>query len=374
MRILIIGAGLSGCSIARLLKDRNHEVLMIEKESNVGGLCKTKVSSNGIKYEPFGARTFHTKYSLIKDFITQFDEFNGYIHRKGMIINQKLFPFPLTKNIIKNFEEKDQILRELKNRPIKIDNTNFETACISIFGKTLYNYIIRNYTLKMWGIDPKQLTAEWAPKRLELRGNDDNRLFKEQWQGLPKNGYSYLIENMIKDISIKFNTTDFNPKDYDVVVSSAPLDKILNYKFGKLEYRSLNFDYLQEKKWENSNYGTINLPQHQKYIRKCNFKILHKQESEHNWIQYQEPIVADDNHVSMYPINTTNNNEIFDKYLKEICNTKNICSIGRLGLFKYLDMDKSVAVAHNMLPIVEKYLNMSCIERYKEIKMIREKY
>ncbi len=105
MRILIIGAGLSGCSIARLLKDRHHEISIIEKEPYVGGLCVTKVSPNGLKYEPFGARTFHTNLAQIKEFITRFDEFNGYVHRKGMIINRRLFPFPITKEAINNFKE-----------------------------------------------------------------------------------------------------------------------------------------------------------------------------------------------------------------------------------------------------------------------------
>lgn len=160
MNILVVGAGLSGCSLARLLKDRGHTVSLIEKEDRVGGLCVTDVNQDGLKYEPFGARTFHSKNPRIKKFITKFDDFNGYIHRKGMIINRKLFPFPITKEAINNFEEREKILRELKKRPNKADRTNFETASVSIFGKTLYEYFIKNYTTKMWGMDPKNLTAE----------------------------------------------------------------------------------------------------------------------------------------------------------------------------------------------------------------------
>ncbi len=157
-----MGAGLSGCTIARLLKDRNHEVSIIEKEIEVGGLCQTKINSDGLLYEPFGPRIFHTKNLAIKDFITKFDEFNGYIHRKGMMINGKLMPLPLTKEAIYNFKEKDLIIKELQSRPNEVDTTNFETACISIFGEILYNYFIKNYSTKMWGINPRDLTAEWV--------------------------------------------------------------------------------------------------------------------------------------------------------------------------------------------------------------------
>ena len=339
---------------------------MIEKEGHLGGLCITRVNKDKLRYEPFGGRVFHTKNSKIKNFITKFDDFNGYTHRKGMIINGKLFPFPITEEAINDFEDKDLILKELNNRPKKIDKTNFETICVSIFGKRLYNYFIRNYTAKMWGTDPKNLTAEWAPKRLELRENGNNVLFKNQWQGLPKQGYSFLLEKMIGEIPVILNTSNFNPDKYDVVVSSAPIDQIMNFKFGRLGYRSLKFYYKRDESWEEDNYGTINLPQHRQYIRKTNFKVLYKQESGHNWIQYQKPLAADEDNVPMYPVNTENNNSLFDKYLKEICKT-NICPIGRLGLFKYLNMDTAVEIAFAMLSVIESYSNLNAEEKYKMI-------
>ena len=374
MKILIMGAGLSGCSIARLLKDRGHTVSLIEKEGRVGGLCITKVNEDGIKYEPFGARTFHSKNPRIKAFITKFDKFNGYIHKKGMIINGKLFPFPITKEAINNFEERGEILRELKKRPNKIDRTNFETASISIFGKTLYEYFIKNYTTKMWGMDPENLTAEWASKRLKLSEDNREGAFKDEWQGLPIHGYSFLLSKIIENIQVALNTSEFRPNDNDIVISSGPIDKFMKFKFGKLQYRSLRFYYKKNEEWENEDYGTINLPQHPRYIRKCNFKILHKQKSRHNLIQYQQSIAADKNNIPMYPINTEKSNKIFDKYLKEICKSKNICPIGRLGLFKYLNMDSAIEVAFEMAPIVEDYLDLRPIDRYEKIKNIIEKH
>ena len=110
MGILIVGAGLSGCVLARILTDNGHAVSVIEKENCVGGLCVTRVHESGIKYEPYGARTFHTDIERVRDFVSRFDEFNGYAHRKGMIINGECFPFPLTLESIERFPEKNQIV------------------------------------------------------------------------------------------------------------------------------------------------------------------------------------------------------------------------------------------------------------------------
>ena len=120
------------------------------------------------------------------------------------------------------------------------------------------------------GIDPRDLTAEWAPKRLEFREDGSDELFQDQWQGLPKQGYSYLLERMIEGIPITFQKTEFNPKDYDIVISTAPIDATLGYRWGRLQYRSIRFEYQYDEIWENDTYGTINLPQHPNHIRKCN--------------------------------------------------------------------------------------------------------
>ncbi len=372
MRVLIVGTGLSGCTLARLLKDRGHDVLMIEKEKHIGGLCITRVNDNGVKYEPFGARTFHTAKESLWKYVLRFDEFNGYIHRKGMIINDQLYPFPLTFDSLDRFEKRDRILEELNNRPSEVDYTNFETACISIFGKTLYGYFIQNYSKKMWGMEPKRLTAEWAPKRLELRVENEDSLFRNQWQGLPVHGYTYFLERMIHDVPVLLNETSYDSSDFDVVATSAPLDEMFHFKHGKLRYRSIRFSYEKSVSWENMQYGTVNLPQHDRYFRKCNFNILHRQVGLRNYVQYQEAVEADcSEHPAMYPVNTTSHNSMFDRYLREICGSNNTCPLGRLGLYKYLDMDKAIECSMALLPLVETYASLSPSERYSRINNIR---
>jgi UDP-galactopyranose mutase len=296
------------------------------------------------------------------------------VHRKGMMLNDRLFPFPISRQSLENLPERDQILGELASRPAEIDRTNFETACISIFGPTLYKYFVDNYTRAMWGIEPRELTAEWAPKRLEFREDGNDELFRGQWQGLPKNGYSYLLEKVIEGLPVRYKTTAYDVEAHDVVVSTAPIDAIFDHRWGCLPYRSIRFHYQYDDCWEQANYGTINLPQHPRFIRKCNFKVLHRQESPKNRIQYQESVPAGGSDMPMYPVNTAENDQLYERYLQEICRSPSLCPTGRLGLFKYLDMDKAVEVAFDMVDLVERYPAMSCGERFERIREIRDRY
>ena len=367
VKIIIVGAGLSGCTIARILKDKGYDIRVIEKEECIGGLCITKVHESGLKYEPYGARTFHTDKNSVRKFVTKFDEFNGYVHHKGVVINGKCLPYPLSLESIKQLPERRQIEKELSLRSKKIDTTNFETAAVSIFGPTLYRYFIENYSEKMWGKEPSQLTAEWAPKRLEFRNNGDYRLFRDQWQGLPKHGYSTWLKKMVEGIDVQLNCCEFNHFSYDLLISTAPIDALMAYQYGKLDYRSLRFDYKFNETWENDTYGTINLPQHDRYIRKCNFKVMHKQKIDGTLIQYQQPVAAKGCHVEMYPVNTPENIKRFHNYLESACH-KNILPAGRLGLFKYLNMDEAIEGAFCIASLAERYLKLVPSERYAKLK------
>lgn len=148
-KIIVIGAGLSGCAVARLLADRGHDVRLLEQKAEIGGLCLTRISPNGFKYEPFGAHTFHTGDARVRKFVTRFGPFNDYVHRKGIILHGKLFPFPLPPSVFGALPEAARIRRELARRPASVDMTNFETACRSRFGATLYRLFIANYTARI---------------------------------------------------------------------------------------------------------------------------------------------------------------------------------------------------------------------------------
>jgi UDP-galactopyranose mutase len=373
LKILVVGAGLSGAAVARLLRDRGHRILVVEKEGCVGGLCITRISPNGLHYEPFGARTFHSRKPDIAAFVRRFADFNGYVHRKGIVIQGKLFPYPISRDSLSALGSRERIFRELENLPGEIDKTNFETAALSLFGETLYRLFIRNYSTRMWGVDPVHLPAEMAIRRLELRDGPVADLFPGEWQGLPSRGYSAFLESMLENIPVKLQTPFETGDGYDVVVSSAPIDEMLSYRFGRLAYRSLRFDYQADEPWEHDGFGTINLPQDETHIRKCNFKILHRQESRRSWIQYQEPVAAENGRLPMYPIATAKNEEAYIRNLREICTTR-ICPVGRLGFSKYLNMDQAVEVAFRMLPVIEHYPRLSPEARFEKITAVRADY
>ncbi|MHA2473761.1 MAG: UDP-galactopyranose mutase [Promethearchaeota archaeon] len=369
MRVLVVGAGLSGCTFARLLKDKNHIISITEKEDHIGGLCYTKTSANGILYEPYGGHAFHTKDQRVKIFVLRFSDFNNYHHNKGIIINGILRHFPLSKTTILDMAESEQIIKELEDRPPIPDFTNFETYAISQFGNTLYKLFMYNYSLKMWGVEPRELTTEYISNRIKLT-DTNTHIFEDKFQGMPRKGYTEFLKNMIQGIPLQLYMSDIEESLYDLILFSGRIDELLNFKFGELEYRSLKFEYSENDDWENAHYGSINLPQHPKYIRKVNFKVMHQQRSKESWIQYQEPIPFDDDKLPLYPLYTKRNIELFDKYLREACISDKIIPIGRLGLFKYLEMGQAISLVMNMIPIVEIWKDLNPNDRYQEIKKL----
>jgi len=372
MKILIVGSGFTGCVLARLLKDLGNNLLIIEKSNHIGGLSYSKVTPNGIIFEPYGARVFHTKNPKIKEFILKFSKFNEYKHKKGIILDKQLLHFPISLNSIMKMPNGPIILKELNNKPSKINKTNFESYMISVFGKTLYELAVYNYTKKMWGKEPCTLTAEWASDRMELRAEDEE-LFKDEWQGLPINGYTELFNKLIENIPIIYNRSDFNSSDCDLVIYSGRIDNLIYLK-DSLPYRSLRFDYKVEEKWENYNYGTINLPNHKKYIRKANFKVLYKKKSAPDFIQYQEPIRANKQNLPMYPINTKENKDLFNNYLHKACELPNVLPVGRLGLYKYINMDEAVSLAMEIAPLAIKWRGIKIDDRFSCLNNILKKY
>ena len=373
MKILTVGAGFSGCSLARLMTERDHDVSIIEKSKHIGGLCYSKKIKSGLYYEPYGAHTFHTNNSQVKDFVQRFSKFNSYIHKKGIIINGDLMQYPLSLDSIKEMPNNEKILKEIEERPYKPNLKNFETYLISLVGITLYNLYIYNYTKKMWDIEPRELNVDWVINRVELR-ESNSELFKGQWQGLPIKGYTSFFEKMVADIPIEYRRTKFKKSNFDIVLYSGKIDELFHNKYGILPHRSLKFDYKFNDSWENENFGTINLPQHPKYIRKTNFNVLYKKYTSYPCIQYQESIPSNYNNLPMYPIATNENILLFKKYLKEICKSEKIIPFGRLGLYKYLDMDKAVSLSMAMISLIENWTSFSSEKRYKEINIILDKF
>jgi UDP-galactopyranose mutase len=371
MRIAVIGAGLSGCTIARLLKDRGHGVVIFEKEKVPGGLCRTGVHE-GKLYQLFGSHNLHTRSEAVIEFVSKFSEFNHYVHRVGTFVDGRTFPYPISYKTIGLLKEKDRILKEIACLPEKMDVSNFESCVVSMMGESIYKKFIENYTRKFWRISPKEMDAEWAPKRIEIRQDDSLGYFKDEWQGLPLKGYTHMFEKMIEGIPVHYNAEikDYHDLDYDLVVSTTPIDELFGFCYGRLAYRGLDFKIrFDESKWEDVQYGCINFPNNDAaYIRKCNYSFCYPNGPVTSYIVgYDFP----GDHSRMYPLCTSENKKLFNQYLARLVQIKNLLSIGRLGLFSYYDMDETVAWCLDHIEMVENYPALNSEKRMELLTSVR---
>ena len=363
MRIAVIGAGLSGSTIARLLKDKGHEVVIFEKEQEPGGLCRTAVHE-GKLYQLFGPHNLHTHSEAVIAFVHRFSEFNHYLHHVGTFVDGKTLPYPISYKTIELLKEKDYILKEISRLPDKVDMSNFESCVISMIGERLYKKFIENYTFKFWGMAPKKMAAEWAPKRIEIRQDDSLGYFKDEWQGLPSKGYTRMFKKMTEGIPVKFNAEirDYRDLGADLVISTIPIDELFGFCYGRLAYRGLNFVmHFDEPGWEDTRFGCINFPNNDvDYTRKCNYSLCYTNGPVTSYIVgYDFP----GNNGRMYPVYTPGNKKLFNKYLARLVRTKHLLSIGRLGLFRYYDMDEAIAWCLDNIDAVEVYPSLGPKER-----------
>jgi len=230
----------------------------------------------------------------------------------------------------------------------------------------------RRCTNILSAITRARCAAHWVKGRLELGDEKNDELFKKEWQGLPVDGYSVWIEKMIEGIPLEYGVEAIDNRGFDMVVSTARIDETAKWRYGRLMYRSLEFTYTTDEEWENDRYGTINLPQHPCFIRKCNFKVLHRNPQAGNLIQYQRPQEASDGRIPMYPVHSRDNEQLFRKYLTHIVALPNLCPAGRLGLFEYFDMDEAVLCAMKLVPLIERYREMSPQRRIEELMDLRK--
>ena len=358
MKVAVIGAGLSGCTIARLLKDRGHDVVIFEKHDRLGGLCAT--ATHGVRiYQLFGPHIFHTDNESVIKFVSRFSQFNDYVHHKGTCVDGKIVPYPISYETINMLNEKEQILKEISSLPKDRDMANFETFVTSMIGKTLYEKFIKNYTTKFWGAPAETLAADWVTRRIEIRQDNSMGYFKSEWQGLPVDGYTKMLENMTEGIEVRYNAgvSNYEHLSCDLVVSSIPIDELLHFRFGRLTYRGFRFVVnFQETQWENKRYGCINYPDNDTaYIRKTNFSLCYKDADNPPYIiGYDYP----DKKSRMYPLYNSANKSILNEYLLHLVKIKNLISIGRLGLFRYYDMDDAVRWCIDNAGAIENYPNL----------------
>jgi len=350
---LIVGAGLFGSVCANELKQKGYSCLVIEKRQHIGGNCFTE-QVNDIYVHKYGPHIFHTSSKQIWDYITSFDEFEPFQLNVVAHYQNRLYSLPFN---MWTFNQMWGVTSPLDAKTI-IDSqrfvgapSNLEEYALSIVGKDIYYKLIYGYTKKQWKTHPKFLPSDII-KRLPLRFTFDNNYFNDNFQGIPKHGYTYIIQQMLMDTDIELNIDYFANQDkYDsmakCVIYTGPIDKFYNYIYGKLNYRSLFFEEhnINIEDYQGTsviNYTEETIP----YTRIVEHKHFLKNPKQKNTIITKEyPIEYTEYTEPMYPINNIENTDIYNKYKELTKINKKYIFGGRLAEYKYYDMHQVIGSA-----------------------------
>lgn len=363
--ILIVGAGFSGVVIARQLAEQGHKVKIIDQRDHIGGNSyDTRDPQTDVMVHVYGPHIFHTDNETVWKFVNQYAEMMPYVNRVKATVNGQVFSLPINLHTINQFfaktcspDEARALISEKGDSSI-LEPKTFEEQALRFIGKELYEAFFKGYTIKQWGMQPSELPASIL-KRLPVRFNYDDNYFNHKFQGMPKLGYTHMIEaiadheNITLQLQREFAAE--NRESYDHVFYSGPLDAFYSYQHGRLGYRTLDFERFT---WQGDyqgcavmNYCSVDVP----YTRITEHKYFSPWESHEGSVCYKEYSRAcGEDDIPYYPIRQMGEMALLDKYLSLAENEKNITFVGRLGTYRYLDMDVTIAEA---LKTADKYLS-----------------
>lgn len=357
---LIVGSGLYGATIAQQAKKAGKSVLVIDKRPNIGGNIYTE-KIEGINVHKYGAHIFHTNNKEVWDYVTSFVDFNRFTNSPVANYKGELYSMPFNMYTFNKMwgvvtpEEAAAKIEEQK-KEITGEPKNLEEQAISLVGRDIYEKLVKGYTEKQWGRDCKDLPA-FIIKRLPVRLTFDNNYFNALYQGIPIGGYTKLIEKMLEGIEVRLNVDYLENKEEldklaEKVIYTGPIDAYFNYKLGTLEYRSVRFEneILDKPNFQGNaavNYTDRETPwtriiEHKwfEFGKDENGNDLPKtvisREYSSEWKLGDEPY---------YPVNDAKNSTLYEQYKALAEAEDNVIFGGRLGEYKYYDMDKTVEVA-----------------------------
>ena len=352
---LIVGSGLYGAILARELKNAGYKVLIIEKRNHIAGNVYTEKRDN-INVHVYGAHIFHTSDEKVWNYVNKYAKFNDFINSPLAYYKGEYYHMPFNMNTFHEIwgvntaeEAKAKIEEEKAKENIK-EITNLEEQAISLVGRTIYERLVKGYTEKQWGRDCKDLPS-FIIKRLPLRFEYNNNYFNDIYQGIPIGGYTKLVGNIIGDIEVKLNEDYLKNKDYwnkqaKNIIYTGAIDEFYDYKFGELEYRSLKFEVERiEKEFYQKN-CVINYTEREvPYTRIIEHKYFENDKSPVTWITKEYPSDYIKGMEKFYPVNDEKNNSLYKQYEELAAKENNIIFGGRLGKYKYYDMDDVIAEA-----------------------------
>ena len=369
---LVVGAGISGSTAARTLAEAGKKVLVMEQLKHIAGHCHDYLSPEGITVHTYGPHIFHTNDRGVWNYLNRFTEFRYFQHRVLSYADGLLIPFPINMDTINMVygtsitagEVAGFLEKEVNKSVYKDPPGNFRDAVVSQVGERLYNLFFKNYTIKQWERNPEELSPEVA-RRIPVRGNRDNRYFSDQYQGIPSGGYTKMIEKMLdhENISLMTGADYFRLGDTvsalldeknSLTVYTGELDRFFNYKYGELEYRSLDIKFKTVDMEQYQDAAVVNYPNDYDFTRITEFKHMTGEKSDKTVICMEYPMEKGEPY---YVVLTETNMEKREKYIKEtgiLEKSGKFIFTGRLAEYKYYNMDQAVAAG---LEKIRKYLN-----------------
>jgi UDP-galactopyranose mutase len=350
--VLVVGAGFAGAVCAERLASSGRRVLVIDRRPHIGGNAYDKEDAAGVRVHVYGPHLFHTNGKRIFEYLSRFTRWRFYEHRVRAAFKGVLYPIPINRRTINELYGLDldesgvaSFLDKVRE-PRDCIRTS-EDVVLSSVGHDLCEKFFRGYTRKQWGVDLAELSAGVAA-RIPTRVNDDDRYFSDTYQFMPADGYTALFDKMLEHPGIDLElSVDYErvrgQMDVGLTVYTGPIDAYFDYRFGKLPYRSLDFEHIHipESSWVQP-VGTINFPNDHEYTRITEFKHATGQECGGTSIVREYPRATGDPY---YPIPRPENEALYKRY-RELANAEHgVKFVGRLAQYRYYNMDQVVGAA-----------------------------
>ena len=349
---LVVGAGLFGAVFAHEAKKRSNSVLVIDNREHIGGNCYTE-KREGIDVHVYGPHIFHTSDERIWKFVNQFVTFENFVLSPKVNYRGKIFSFPvnlMTLHQLWGVNTPEEASRKLAEVRVPCENPrNLEEWILSQVGQEVYETFIYGYTKKQWMREPSDLPSSII-KRLPIRLTYDDNYFNHRFQGMPKNGYTEIVEKILDhpNIQVSLGTTfeSVDRSEYQHIFYSGPLDRYFQYAHGRLGYRTLEFREIRATgDYQGTavmNYSDLDVP----YTRITEHKYFTPWETHEDTVCFEEhSSLAGENDIPYYPIRLVNEKALLDQYQALASQEVQVTFVGRLGTYRYLDMDVTIREA-----------------------------
>lgn len=357
---LIVGAGLFGATFAYEMQKKSKKCLVIDRRNHIGGNVYCE-KINNINVHKYGAHIFHTSNKKIWEYVNQFVEFNNYINSPIANYKGEIYNLPFNMNTFSKLwgvvkpQEAKEIIEIQKAETNIVEPKNLEEQAISLVGKDIYFKLIKEYTEKQWGRDCKELPS-FIIKRLPVRFSYDNNYFNDRYQGIPIGGYNVIVEKMLENVDVELNVDYIKNRDKyssmaKKILYTGMIDEYYDYIYGNLEYRSLKFENeVLDGVDSYQGVSVMNFTSHNEpYTRIIEHKHFEFNNCKGTIITKEYPKTWNVGDEAYYPVNDEKNVSLFEKYKELADKEDNVLFGGRLGQYKYYDMDKVILAALDMI-------------------------